>query len=198
MMESRPFKGQITIYHRMGTSKRSSKAKGTKILSFDLEEPKAKQSFFDDTLMNQFQFLDLSVCEKRELTRDHRRLLAKLKNLCPKKIGKYAAELGQALAQEKQGTLTIWAEGVGAFICLAAILHKKIPQNKKIQFVFESSPLKFFPKELLKKNKNKQLASEQFEILHILEKDHCLSPFKSLFNCHESFDISHHIESKVA
>ena len=122
--------------------------KHKKTLSFCIQPPGPEN--LSEALMGNFCDLDLSLEEKRLLTRNHRQELNGYRQMPIHEIQKKAQKLIKELKKTEQQSLQVQASDLGTFICLAAIYSGELPKNKTFSFELGLAPLKFFPTSLLK------------------------------------------------
>jgi len=163
MGQHNPFKGHIHFI----------KNKSRKVLMrFDVPVQKLDM---EQTFMSSFKALQLSEEEKREFSLKYREEIKQYQNIKRSILREYASELIAQFDKQKENNFTVEASGIGAYICLAAILSGKLPDAKKYNFHFSEVPLNLFPKQLVKDTKS----SRSIQI-HVEEEDSWLSKFKSL------------------
>lgn len=138
-----------------------------------------------DTMMINFNFLNLSQAEKKKLSKSHRQLINCYTHLNPFALNHDAKELISAISHLPDEKLVIKANNYGTYVCLAAIYSGHLP-NKKIEFLLEDAPIALFPKSLIKYQPKEQLHKV---IFRVSEKS-WLCPFMSLYqnhmiNCHQ-------------
>ncbi len=131
---------------------------------------------FTETFMSNFECLNLSDKDKKELSREKRKLINQYQKLSPFNLNKDKNKLIDAIESSKESTIRIEASEYGAYICLAAAYSGKLPKDKIITFVLSSSPIALFPKSFLK---DKDL-SNQIEIIYELKSEHWFDNFECL------------------
>lgn len=104
----------------------------------------------DQVVMRNFECLNLSDFEKRELTAKHRHIIKQYQNLSPKEVKKFSNELIKAIKGYDHDHIEINASDAGTFICLAAIFSGKLPKNKEILFSLTGAPIGLFPEAHIK------------------------------------------------
>ena len=131
-----------------------------------------------DTLMCHFKHLGLSTEEKQSFKREYRRELCRLKNIDSKHFVKAYKNLIKKLSSSalKDEALTIKADSLGSFICLAAIFSGEIPAHAEWRFELEECPLPLFPKELVKVS----TAAHLFNISFRYSEKSWIKPFPTL------------------
>lgn len=131
-----------------------------------------------DTLMCHFKNLNLSSEEKQNFKREYRKELCLLKSIEQKHLVKAYKNLIKSLSchLSSDEPLTIRANSVGSFICLAAIFSGEIPAHAEWRFELEECPLPLFPKELVKV----ATAAHMFNISFRYSETSWIKPFPSL------------------
>lgn len=143
-----------------------------------------------DCLMSKFKNFNFSEKEKQLLSAKHRELICEYTQIKDNDLTKYSNKLIKELKKYKDEVITIKASDFGAFVCLAAIFSGKLPQEQNWNFELSSTPVKLFPKSLVKD----KFAAESYNVSFIVESDCWLKPFKSLSECpsYMSFSWLHH------
>ncbi len=163
MGQYNPFKGHIHVIRN----------KNRKVLMrFDVPVQKLEM---DQTFMRSFKALHLSEEEKREFSLKQREEIKQYQSIKRSILKEYASEFISQLKKQTDETYSVEASGIGAYICLAAIVSGELPASKKYNFYFSDVPLNLFPKQLVKNTKTN--GSVQ---IHIQEEDSWLKKFKSL------------------
>ena len=132
-----------------------------------------------ETLMGNFAGLKFGREEKRLLTQEARRKIQQFQDLNsrPIPVQKAVAKLVKRLLAHKERPLLIWADGIGAYLCLVAIVSGELPQTKHWQFKLDSIPLALFPASLIKDRK----AIIKQKIQFTFEQNCWPHPFKKLY-----------------
>ena len=107
----------------------------------------------DQVVMANFDDLNFSNDEKRNLSAKYRQIIKQYQNLNPKELKKFSKDLMKMINQLDSDEITIEACDAGAFICLNTIFSGKLPKNKDIYFNLQSVPLKLFPQSLISDSK---------------------------------------------
>lgn len=129
-----------------------------------------------DTMMVNFNFLNLSKAEKKKLSKNHRQLINCYTHLNPFALNHDAKELISAISHSQEKNLVIKATNYGAYVCLAALYSGLLP-DKKIEFQLEDAPIALFPRVFMKSPPKEQLHKVS---LKVSEKS-WLCPFMSLY-----------------
>jgi hypothetical protein len=167
-MQSHNFKGKILFSQANACEQKT-------LMSYYAEplEPS-----FEQTIMASWDFLNLSVEEKKQLSTRHRKMLNKYRHINPFALNVDAQELIELIKKCKAETMVIEAYDYGAYICLAALYSGKLPANKKIEFHFAGSPIALFPKTMLKATPK----NIDHKIVFRLKENCWLAPFSTLYN----------------
>jgi hypothetical protein len=163
MGQYNPFKGNIQV---VTSNKRKV------LVRFDVPTQKIEMT---QTFMRSFKGLQLSEEEKREFSKSHREEIKQYQNIKRAVLKEYATEFISQVKKQKDNNFTVQATGIGAYICLAAIVSGKLPESKKFEFHFSEVPLNLFPKQLVKETKSN--GSIQ---IHLEDENTWLRKFKSL------------------
>ncbi|WP_127718150.1 hypothetical protein [Halobacteriovorax sp. HLS] len=163
MATTHPFKGKIKIY--CDTSKETQ-------LNFNLPEEELPLC---DSLMSCYSNLKLTKEEKKELSIEHRKIIHQYQSLDDEVILKYVDKFINALPISKK-KIKIETSDFGSYICLAALHSGKIPQDLKLSFELEDSPVELFPKKFVKK----ALTSDT-DVKFTYNEDSWVAPFKTLY-----------------
>jgi hypothetical protein len=130
-----------------------------------------------DTMMASFEHLNLTMEEKKNLSRSHRKMLNYYRHLSPFSLNSDAKKLINEINNSKEDMIVIEAHHYGAYVCLAALYSGKLDHSKKIQFILEKAPLALFPKAFMKAEPKKT-----HQITFRVSEDCWLSPFSSLYS----------------
>lgn len=143
--------------------------------SFNFNLPN-KSFSVSETLMSEFQGLNLSNEEKGKLSRNLREYMCIYTHITEKDISTYRKQLIKELRNYSDETLVISASELGAFICLAAIFSGELPQNVSWHFELKEFALPLFPKELVKKKS----AAQSYDVSLVFSKEGWVRPFPTL------------------
>ncbi len=168
MSKSQHFKGKIVCSENMSLEKKTLMSYHTTPIEAGLNE----------TMMCAFDFLNLKSEEKKRLSLRHRNLLNNYRQLNLFSLNSDAQKLIEEISRSKAHTMFISACDYGAYICLAAIYSGKIPQNKKIEFILEKSPLALFPTTFLKTPPQ----GEDQKIIFKVTEECWIRPFSTLYS----------------
>ena len=163
MATTHPFKGQIKIF--CDTSKEKN-------LTFNVPEQELPIS---ESLMSCYSKLKLTAEEKRELSLNHRKIIHQYQCLDDQIILMYVDKFINALPNSRK-RIKIETSDFGSYICLAAIHSGKIPNELKISFELEDSPVELFPKKFIKKALN-----SSSKVKFTYSEDSWVRPFKTLY-----------------
>lgn len=163
MANTQPFKGQIKIICDANQEKK---------LNFSLPQ---KDVPLCDSLMSCYSKFKFTAEEKRDLSHHHRKIIHQYQCLEDEVILEYVNKLISALPSSKK-KITVHASDFGSYICLAAIHSGKIPEDVKISFELEDSPVELFPKKYVKKALNSHA-----KVKFTYSEDSWVKPFKSLY-----------------
>ena len=132
-----------------------------------------------ETLMGNFTNLKFGREEKRLLTQEARRKIQQFQDLNsrPIPVQRAVAKLIKKLSVHKERPLFIWADGIGAYLCLVAIVSGELPPSNLWQFKLDSIPLALFPASLIKDRK----AIVKQKIQFCFEQNCWPHPFKKLY-----------------
>lgn len=172
MSQSISFKGKILFVSTKATRKNS-------FLKY--ANPSLKDGFEDNiasTMMASFEHLNLTVEEKKNLSRSHRKMLNYYCHLSPFSLNVDSKKLIAEINQSKETHFVIEAHHYGAYVCLAALYSGKLSPDKKIEFILEKAPLALFPKTFIKSEPK----LSHHKVTFRLSEDCWLSPFSSLYN----------------
>lgn len=133
---------------------------------------------FEQNIMSSFDFLNLKMEEKKQLSTKHRKMLNHYRQINPFALNVDAQDFVNQVINCPTDKLIIEAQDYGAYICLAALYSGKLPKNKKIEFHFEGSPLALFPKTLLKSPPK----NFDHKIVFHVQANSWLSPFTTLYS----------------
>jgi hypothetical protein len=160
--------GQVSI-------KRSGDTASSK--SYQFEFP-SREISLSDTFMSHFKELKLTSKEKKLFKQEYREAICNLKNIDQSFfIESYKSLIKNLTKQsERDEVLTIKADALGSFICLAAIFSGEIPAHSDWRFELDECPLPLFPKELIKVSG----ASHLFNISFRCSDKSWIKPFPSL------------------
>lgn len=168
MQKSYNFQGKILFSENVRAAKKT-------LMSYYAEPLEVT---FDQTIMASFDFLNLKIEEKKQLSTKHRKMLNNYRQINPFALNVDAQDLIDHVNKCTNDKLVIEAHDYGAYICLAALYSGKLPKNKKIEFHFKSSPLALFPKSLLK-SPPKDL---EHKIVFHVQENSWLTPFSTLYS----------------
>ncbi len=168
MQKSHNFQGKILFSENMRAAKKT-------LMSYYAEPMEAG---FEQNIMSAFDFLNLKMEEKKQLSTKHRKMLNHYRQINPFALNVDAQDFINHITECASEKLVIEAHDYGAYICLAALYSGKLPKNKKIEFHFKSSPLALFPKTLLKSPPKE---SEHKIVFHVQENS-WLTPFSTLYS----------------
>ncbi len=134
---------------------------------------------FAETLMNNFSGLKFGREEKRLLTQEARQKIQQFRGLNSESpfVEKEVDKLIKKLAAHREESLHIWANGLGAYLCLAAIVSGRLPEKNRWQFKLDSIPLALFPASLVKDKR--AMARQKVEFT--FERNCWPHPFKKLY-----------------
>src|SRR5690606_33102126 len=113
-----PLKGQIQVLT------------GKKKLLFPFKFLQGQLPSFGETLIGSFAAHRLTPDEKKLLTRDMRALLALMQSVPPQEIHVLGEQFCEFLNSIKGQNLDVKARGLGAHICLAALLGGALLRSK--------------------------------------------------------------------
>jgi hypothetical protein len=130
-----------------------------------------------DTLMSEFNNLELNHEEKQQLTLNHRKKLFRFLQLHNKAITSLTNKFVKELKQYRDESIKILAKEEGAHICLAALFSGKLSGQMDWKFEFSDVPLKLFPEKLIKKPGMAQM----YDISFSLDQNSWLRPFQTLY-----------------
>lgn len=168
------FKGRIEFFQSLSKQKAGHLEYGAPNFSKDFENGIA------NTMMADFEQLNLTSEEKKNLSRSHREILNYYRYLSPFSLNTDAKKLIAEINHSSEKQLTIKAEQYGAYVCLAALYSGKLDRSKKIDFILEKAPIALFPKSFMKSRSK----SNNHKVVFCLTDDCWLSPFNSLYNNH--------------
>lgn len=163
MATAHPFKGQIRIF--CDTSKERN-------LTFNVPEEDLP---FSESLMSCYTKLKLTPEEKRDLSLNHRKIIHQYQKLDDQVVLMYVDKFINALPTSRK-RIKIETSDFGSYICLAAIHSGKIPEDLKISFELENSPVELFPKKFVKKALN-----SKSKVKFTYSENSWVRPFKSLY-----------------
>lgn len=95
----------------------------------------------DQLLSCKFSEDVLSAEERKELSLNHRKILWAYEHISKQQWLEAAKDLVSLIRQHPAHTLTIKTSHAGVGVVLAMVEKLKLPQDKKINFYFESAPL---------------------------------------------------------
>lgn len=150
-----------------------------KFMPFDFS-PSVQVGIGDIIMMN-FKCIHLSREEKQILTAKCRQYIFHFQHLDLQNLIQNAESLVERIIDSPLSEMILEAKGLGAFICLTAILSGKIPPEKKICFYLQSTPLILYPKKLAMKMKPQTPPSQ--EIFMVLDENCWLQFLPSLTSC---------------
>ncbi len=153
--------------------KKAGQKKCMKSVSYRLPQ---RDFSVSETLMKEFQSLELSDEEKGKLSRSHRKTMCNYTHLSEGDIANYRNQLIKELSQYTDERLVIVASEMGAFICLAAIFSGELPQNVNWHFELKEFAPPLFPKNLVKKKS----AGQSYDISLKFSRDGWIRPFPTL------------------
>ena len=171
MNKSINFKGKIQFLN-------TDSARKSNFLKY--ESPLLSEGFQDnlsDTMMASFDHLNLTIEEKKCLSRMHRKMLNYYRHLSPFSLNLDAKKLIRQINESKENHFKIEADQYGAYICLAALYSGQLSVDKRVEFILEQAPLALFPKSFIKAEPK----LTHHKVTFRLSEDCWLSPFTTLY-----------------
>ena len=171
-------KGKVFFSQDDTTQKNGQRGQKNKTQRFDFQISVPLHSMAE-TLMGNFTGLKFGREEKRLLTREARKKIQQFQDLNsrPIPVQRAVAKFIKKLSTYKERPLFIWADGIGAYLCLVAIVSGELPQSNLWQFKLDSIPLALFPASLIKDRK----AIVKQKIQFTFEQNCWPHPFKKLY-----------------
>ncbi len=137
---------------------------------------KEKNIKITETFMNNFNDLKLPLSEKQQFTQEDRCKIIHYRSLQLSEVELFVNQLIAIIQKRSEDSIYVQASGLGAYICLTAIVSNLLPKNKKYSFSLEGIPIKLFPKKFIKLKK----PSYHISIHYFIKKDCWLRPFSTL------------------